>query len=205
MSSTTQKNTNKLWFEEPSILVNEWKHFFPTNNLSRNQKINAIARFGIYYAILILLFKQSSKWLSISIVLVTISCYLGYYESFENDLPIEKKEKCTPPTKNNPFMNFTLGDYISNPDRPNACPFDKVKDDIRNEFRKDIVPDPADLWGKNISDRQFFTMPWTTLTNDQSGFAKWLYGDSGECKNLGKNCDKNRDNRYHQSRYYIQY
>jgi len=98
-------------------------------------------------------------------------------------------------------MNFTLADYMNNSDRPAACPYEKVKNKMREEFRKDIVPDPADLWGQNISDRQFFTTASTTVVNNQTGLGKWLYGSAGECKNLGLNCEKNLDNRYQQSRY----
>jgi len=193
---------SNLWYNNPQVLFDNWLDFFPTNNLSRDEKINAIARFAIYYGILIFIFKQDSKWFAISVILLLISYYLGYYETFEE---IKKDEDCVGPTKKNPFMNFTLDDFINNTDRKEACPYEKVKEKMRNEFRKDIVEDPADLWGQNISDRQFFTMPWTTIVNDQTGLGKWLYGKAGECKNLGLNCDKNRDNRYHQGRYYVQY
>jgi hypothetical protein len=193
---------SNLWYNNPKILLENWHEFFPHNDLSKEQKINSIARFALYYSILVLLFKQDTKWLSVSVVLLIISYCLGYYEGFEQT---EKTASCVKPTKDNPFMNFTLADYYNNVDRSEACDYDDVKDDMRKEFKKGIVPDPADLWGKNISDRQFFTMPWTQVVNDQTGFANWLYGNSGECKNLGKNCDKNRDNRYHQSRYYMQY
>ena len=193
-----------LWYNNPLILLDDWTNFFPTNDLTREQKINALARLAIYYSILITILNLNTKWYAASVVLLIISFTLGYYENFEE---VKKTElNCTNPTKKNPFMNFTLDDYITNNiDKPAACPYDKVKNTIRDEFRKDIIPDPADLWGQNISDRQFFTMPWTTIVNNQTNFGQWLYGSSGECKNLGLNCDKNRDNRYHQGRYYMQY
>jgi len=193
----------EVWYNNPGILFENLGEFFPTNDLDRIGKINAIARLAIYYMISITLFGLNSQWYSVSIVLLIISYFLGYYENFEE---VKKAElKCTNPSKNNPFMNFTIGDYMNDVDRPAACSYDKVKNKMREEFRKDIITDPADLWGTNISDRQFFTMPWTTVVNNQSGLGKWLYGHSGECKNLGLNCDKNRDNRYHQSRYYMHY
>lgn len=190
---------NTLWYNNPQILLSEWYQFFPNNSLSREQKINAIARFAIYYLILVIIFNQNLKWLSISIILLIISFCLGYSENFEQ---INKVSMCVKPTKNNPFMNYMISDDVT---REPACEYDDVKDEMRNEFKKDIIPDPADLWGTNISDRNFFTMPWTQIINNQSGFANWLYGNSGTCKNEGIGCDKNRDNRYHQSRYYKQY
>jgi hypothetical protein len=193
----------EVWYNNPGILFENLGEFFPTNDLDRIGKINAIARLAIYYMISITIFGLNSQWYSVSIVLLIISYFLGYYENFEE---VKKTElKCTNPSKSNPFMNFTIGDYMNDVDRPAACSYDKVKNKMREEFRKDIITDPADLWGTNISDRQFFTMPWTTVVNNQSTLGKWLYGNSGECKNLGLNCDKNRDNRYHQSRYYMQY
>ena len=71
---------NTLWYNNPQILLNEWYQFFPNNSLSREQKINAIARFAIYYLILIIIFNQNLKWLSISIILLIISFCLGYSE-----------------------------------------------------------------------------------------------------------------------------
>ena len=191
---------SNLWYKNPQVLMNNLMEFVPTNNLSKEEKINAIARFAIYYGLIILLFNLDNKWLSITVILLMISYCLGYYENFEDDKITTGN--CVMPTQKNPFMNFTLDDYMNNNDRKEACSYDKTKDMMRKEFRKDIVPDPADLWGTNISDRQFFTMPWTTIVNDQTEFGNWLYGSGGECKNLGINCDKNRDNRYHQSRYY---
>lgn len=191
-----------IWYNNPKVLLDNWSEFFPNNDLTREQKINSIARFAAYYTFLVLLFKQDTKWLTISVVLLVISYCLGVYENFEQS---NKNSKCVRPTKDNPFMNFTLSDYYHNVEREEACDYEDVKEEMREEFKKGIVPDPADLWGKNISDRQFFTMPWTQVVNNQTEFAKWLYGNSGECKNNGLNCDKNRDNRYHQSRYYLQY
>ena len=192
-----------LWYNNPAILFQDMNEFFPTNDLDRIQKVNAIARLAIYYLILVTVLNLSTNWYSISIVLLVVSFLLGYYENFETVTKLDSN--CTKPTHNNPFMNFTLADYINNTNKPASCPYDRVKDKMRAEFRKDIVPDPADLWGQNISDRQFFTMPWTTIVNNQTALGKWLYGNAGECKNLGLNCDKNLDNRYQQSRYNMQY
>lgn len=197
-----------LWFNNPQVLITNVHQFFPTSELTKTEKVNALARFGIYYGIIIIILQKDIRWLFLSFVMLVISYMLGYYENFESNkssYPEKSNNSCVMPTQKNPFMNFTMDDMINNIDRNDACDYEDVKDDIRKEFKKDIVPDPADLWGTKISDRQFFTMPWTKVINDQSGFAHWLYGNSGECKNLGKNCEKNRDNKYHQSRSYRQY
>jgi hypothetical protein len=104
---------------------------------------------------------------------------------------------CQEPTKDNPFMNYTIGDLIDNPNKKPACKYKDVKDKVKNEFKKNVFTDTYDIWGKNTSDRQFFTMPNTGIVNDQIGFAKWCFGDSGSCKTFGEGCLKYKDPVYH--------
>jgi len=42
-----------LWYNDPQILLSDWYQFFPTNSLTREQKVNSIARFAIFYLMLI--------------------------------------------------------------------------------------------------------------------------------------------------------
>lgn len=179
-----------LWYHDISILFKNMNQFFPSNNLDENQKINAIARLAIYYAILILITGKDQTYLSISVVLLIVSYMLGNTEKFETLEHKKQNEKCYRPTVENPFMNFTIADYYKNPDRPKNCNIDDVRDEMRDKFHQRLVPDPNDLWGQSISDRNFYTMPVTTIINDQTGFGNWLYGSSGECKSKGKKCLK---------------
>lgn len=167
------------WFNNIFVLFQNMNEFFPKKEFNRIQKVNSIARFAIYYSILICLFKLDTKYLSLSFCLILLSYYLGYVDTFESITT----EKCTKPTNDNPYMNFTIGDQIINPNRPPACDINLIKN----------------------NDRNFYTMPSTTLVNDQEGFANFLYGDFGKCKSEGKDCLKNRDNRFHRGRYYYQY
>ena len=189
-----------LWYRNPKILLEKYDQFFPNKNLNRIEKINSLARFAIYYGILLVLFGQDTKWLSISIVIITISLFLGSTENFVSVGNKEDEKNCTKPTKQNPFMNYTLGDLIEKSDRPKACKYEDSKDEMRKEFRSHIYSDSSDIWGKFISDRNFYTMPNTEIVNDQKGFAKWCFGNSGKCKTTGKNCLKIRDPTYHRGR-----
>jgi len=199
---------NKLWYQDYSILFNNLEQFFPDKNQSSIEKINALARFALYYAIIIIILNKNKKYLSISFVIFIITLLFGSVENFtEETKNIKKKEnknKCYKPTADNPFMNFTLNDYYDNPKRPAACKIDSnINKSIKHHFFKNILPDTTDLWGiKSISDRQFYTMPSTEIVNDQKGFATWLYNDIGKCKSKNENCLKYRDNKYHHSRIY---
>jgi len=186
-----------IWYKNPSILFKNYKDFFPKNNMNNNEKLNAIARFSIYYALLITIFKLDSKWLSISLILILLTIFLGQTEKFN---------KCTKPSKENPYMNFTVGDLIDNPSREAACPVTDVREEQIKMFRSNNMGiDKNDLWGKFINDRNYYTMPSTEIVNDQKGFVNYLYGDFGKCKNNGTDCLKHTDNRFHRARYYYQY
>jgi hypothetical protein len=194
------------WFNNLIILFQNMDEFYPNKKLNKIHKINAIARLSFYYSILIYFLKLDTKYFSLSICLLLLSYFLGATDTFEDVINKENKtEKCTRPTKENPFMNFTIGDQITNPNKPKACPLDQIrKEEIKN-YRFNIFPDPADLYGKTITDRNFYTMPSTTIVNDQSAFAAFAFGDFGKCKSEGKDCLKHRDNRFHRGRYYYQY
>ncbi len=180
----------ELWYKNLAVLTSDIDQFFPSNHLDNNQKINAIARLSIYYSIIIIVTGKDQTYLTISVVLLLISFMLGSSETFESIESKIKNTKCYKPTVANPFMNFTLADYYKNPGRPKNCPIDEVREEMIDKFHQRLVPDPNDLWGQNISDRNFYTMPVTTVINDSVGFGNWLYGTVGECKSTGKNCVK---------------
>jgi hypothetical protein len=192
---------SKYWYKDPIILTKNLNEFYPKKNYNNVQKINAIARLAIYYGFFIIILKLDNKYLSISIFLLLVSYFLGISNNKFSNI------KCVSPTKDNPFMNYTIGDQISDSSRLPAC--DITDKNIRNEqiknFRFNLFPDVSDMFGKTITDRDFYTMPSTTATNDQEGFLKFLYSDMGKCKSEGKDCLKHRDNQFGRGRYYYQY
>ena len=177
----------KLWYHDFRVLLDEPLQFFPSNNLNDIEKINSLVRLAIYYAMIIIVTGRSHSYLTISLVIIIISFLLGRTEAFNNYI---EKPKCYKPTDANPFMNFTIDDYYKDPNRPQNCPIDQVRQDMRKKFLKRIVPDPTDLWGQNYSDRNFYTTPSTRIVNDQTGFANWCYGKMGQCKTYGRGCLK---------------
>jgi hypothetical protein len=195
-------NNVLLWYEDPSILLHEMD-LFPSNDLSSTQKINALARLSIIITIIIIASKSDSKWLSIPILIILLTLFLGYTEPFNNN-NILTNDTCQKPTENNPYMNYTLADLITNPKRPSACKYQDVKQMIRNKFTSKIHADQFDIFGKNISDRMFYIMPNTRMINDQSGFARWcynIYTDGATCKENGENCLAAIDPRYQKGRF----
>ena len=157
-----------LWYNNLSILLNS------QNEYNRVGIINGLAQLSILLFIIIIIFNINYKLISISVILIVISIYLGLTNNLEEKFT---DKICHMPTKNNPFMNYTIGDLIDNPNRLPACKYDNVKKKIKDNFKSHIYIDYSELWGKFISDRNFYTMPNTDIVNDQTKFALWCYGN----------------------------
>ena len=97
-------------------------------------------------------------------------------------------EACVLPTASNPFGNFLLTDHADRPDRAPACEYDFVKDDIRREFNDGLPRNVGDVYERQNSQRQFYTMPNTRSLPDTKAFAEFLYGNSGGCKQDPSKC-----------------
>lgn len=106
----------------------------------------------------------------------------------------EVERTCIQPTVDNPFMNFN---YISDDyHKPPGCKAflentkenRKIQKEVKKSFNYNLYRNVGDLYGKNNSQRQFFTMPWTSWPNDQTSFAKWLYSTGPTCKENGMKC-----------------
>lgn len=95
----------------------------------------------------------------------------------------------TLPTARNPFMNVLVDEIKYNPTRPVAASITdpSVKVGLDDFFRTEFYSDPTDVFGKTQSQRQFITMPSTSIPNDQDSYQNWLYRIPGKtCKEGGR-------------------
>lgn len=117
-------------------------------------------------------------------------------DEYDKSILYEKERECVEPTKDNPFMNFLLSDYMDDPKRPKACAVDDNSEQITNNFNYNLYRDVDDLFDKKNSQRQFYTMPVTTNPSKQKEFAEWLYKVPETCKTDQVNCLRYEDLRY---------
>ena len=92
-------------------------------------------------------------------------------------------EECTKPSISNPFMNINL--ITDKRDKPPACQYyddEKVAAEVEKDFEFNLYRDVSDLYNKRNSQRQYYTAPSTTIPNEQTDFAKWLYLSPPTCK-----------------------
>lgn len=203
--------STSFWITDPSILINEKNilKFWPTDDMSRNEKLNSISRLVIILTIIGTLITQSFRMIITGIITLAV-IVLFYF--------IQKKDKTNKegfassnfinnnyqePKTSNPLMNVALTDYKEDPKRKPAAPsFNPVVEENINEKTKDFVvsqfnnstecedqyiksrlfQDLGDNFVFNQSMRNFYSTPNTTIPNDQKGFADFCYGDMKSCK-----------------------
>ncbi len=87
-----------------------------------------------------------------------------------------KKNTCRKPTLENPFMNPPVTDYGTE-FSPVACNAidDDIKESIKVNINHQLFRDVDEIFERENSQRQFYTMPNTAVPNHQTEFANWLF------------------------------
>ena len=196
-----------IWYDDIKGFMDgdQYYKIIPLQTMSIEEKLNAIVRFFLYGGVIIALVLRDSRFLFMGIVAGFVSIIVYEFEKDkktksekfleEKELDVVDNKVCARSTVENPFMNILVSDYADAPNRPEACNVlnDSVQEKINDNFKKRLFRDVSDIWNKESSQRQFYTMPSTTIPNDQTGFAEWLYGRGASCKEgNGIQCYLNR-------------
>lgn len=91
----------------------------------------------------------------------------------------------TEPTAANPFMNVLISEISENPHRAPAANVAgyKVRNELDSYFQTMFASDPGDAFQHMQSQREWYTMPSTTIPNDVDSLQNWLYRTPGQtCK-----------------------
>jgi len=190
----------KIWYEDLQGFVEIDKLFnvFPTEDMSLEEKLNSILRLCIYIGVVLALLRVNSKFLFIPIIGGLVSYPLYEFEKREknvaekflkdNEVDIKNGKLCSRTTVENPFSNPSIVDIQYNPNRPRAC--GDMSEQAQKNYEKRVFVDVTDVYGRDVSSRQFYTVPSTTIPGDQPSFAEWLYGTGATCKQgNGLECD----------------
>ena len=156
--------------------------FWPTEDMSMDEKLNAITRFIIVLSLLGCVLTQTIKFLWIG--LATIVLIVVYRNNIKPQEPFkQQRSQHTVPTEKNPLMNVLLPEINGNPNRKKAL--DSYSPDTEKDINDNVkkMLDPRIYKGINnemtleYSMRNFYTTANTTIPNDQDGFSKFCYGD----------------------------
>jgi hypothetical protein len=207
---------DKFWLEDPGVLFRNGNYYriIPSKNMTKIQVLNSLTRFFLYLGILYLVFGTNSTYMYIPLIgiLVILLLYIIYKHQNQQAEPFTDSVNrsvdeivegvpggvCQAPDKNNPFMNVTMDDLMENRTRPTACPVTNptIRNQMAQAWNNNLFTDVEDVFDRKHSQRQFYTMPSTTIPNDQTAFAKWLYEAPETCKENQLNCLKYEDIRF---------
>jgi hypothetical protein len=179
-------------------------NFIPLINMSFKDKILAITNIIIFISLILSLITRNIAFILFGIIIIIFLYYIYLYndkviidtnETLKNrNLSIVDNKLCVIPTIENPFMNPSIIDYTNNNNNIKSCPIDKdtINDNINNYFQQNVYKDINDIYEREFSARQFYTMPSTTIPNDRKSYENWLYYRGKTCKeNNGVQCYNN--------------
>jgi len=192
-----------FWYNQVNILYDKEYLFeiFPVKEFDIVRKLNSIIRFTIYYALLVYCYNKDTNIFYVPLVTAIATYFIwknskdiqmdSFKTNLMNDVVTEPQVVqehnigCQLPTKDNPFMNTPFFDVASDKELPKSCTsYDNkgVQRKIEKEFDKGLYKNYTDIFGKENSQRQFFSVPGKGGVPDQSAFAHWLYRTPDTCK-----------------------
>ena len=121
----------------------------------------------------------------------------------ENTKKSEIKKKYKKPTAENPYQNIVFSDYLNNENIPQPCNVDspQIQTEAQNLYNSSFFRNTSDVYERMNSQRLFLTLPVTTIPNEQTEFANWLYKTGPTCKENSENCTYYQTPQYESQRY----
>ena len=197
---------DQIWFYQPAELFQSHKltSFIPQVDDTLENQLNSAVRFSVYLAIVLFCyylvnkkFKPNVFFIPIFVMIITYLLYSyhpnkeHFQGTFLENKPLSEIKKIHKvPEPDNPFMNTLVTDY-GKPQKKTIAPtqITPVKKAIEKNFNKNLYHDIEDVFSRNHSQRQFYTVPSTGVPNDQEQFAKWLYRKEPTCKENKETCN----------------
>ena len=199
---TNKYNNEKFWLEDPEILFLNFHKFNPISSFSTEtlaQACNVYTRLIILSIIVIYCITKKINYIYIGIFLILVIIIMYYSakkDTFENyvsnisnvsndfrsnssyllnqaQLPERTSDNFDINLpKNNPLKNIPITDYDKKQEYSQAS----ISNADMSKFIKDKMFQTADQYIFDRGTRQFYTMPNSSVPNDQGAFAQWLYG-----------------------------
>lgn len=202
----------QIWYRDPRGFVRDDRitRILPEAGAPLAAQLNAVMRFAAAYGAAALAVQRSAAALYVpaAAALLTFLVYesearagraepmtggaAGGVAGAAAPVPSARRRAarlpCRRPTRDNPFMNVLLTDVGADPAgaRGEACDLaddPAVAREAENAFERNLYRDVDDVFNRRASSRAFYTAASTTVPNDQTGFAEWLYRPAGAtCK-----------------------
>jgi len=174
--------------------------FWPTATQSADERVSATTRFVLYAMCIVYIINRDPRIFALGGIALAILYYMwtsnmikdGKLRSTIGDARRSSvfRSNVTLPTVENSMGNVLLSDYVDNPDRPAAAWYPSVRTQVQQAWSQ-IHP----FERQRDAERNFYTMPASTIPNDQTGFAQAAYGKpfAPKCHDQGgASCDPDR-------------
>lgn len=192
-----------VWFSEPLELFKNSKilTFWPHSGQSVDERINSSTRFVLYLSTLLYLIKRDPRVFVLAAMVIG-TLYVLYKSGQIKGLNVERAthgSSCQMPSEENVMANVLLTDYVDQPNRPSACYYPTVANDV-SVLLDDTFPydsgrsrSPLPKYQRKFGARQFFSNPVTKIPGDQTAFAEACYGPKFQplCRDTPGVCDPN--------------
>ena len=206
-------NPYPFWAENPSIIfdIDRITEFYPSANLTNEEKHNAFSRFFVYLSLLLIVFYGELKYLWIAIVGLTLVWVHYYYgqqllniEKFDPDcekseIVIRQKTKKKKHSKKKinrdsiPNNQSSIDQSVNTSTNIHTWPNQKQQQsensmDVANDGNflghssVDLYANTEDLWNKKNFERQSNNNLSTNMPNDRDSFMKWCWGTTNVCR-----------------------
>ncbi len=174
------KNT-EFWLNDPKSLFTHHNvlEFIPHENMTIEEKLNAIVRFIIYFSLIMYFIDNNMVYIYLALLVLCLSVI--YYRNNKNNYYSTNTPECKAPTIHNPYMNRLIFD---SPEDEDECKNSEQTLDIIEDKLADTYKNLENVYNKNIQFRQYYKTPENNIVNKQEEYAKWLYGNVGNDKNL---------------------
>jgi hypothetical protein len=188
----------RIWYQSPATLFADERYlnFVPVPHTTLAEQLNASLRFALYFGVILIVMQHSVIGLYVPLVTAAVTYVMytaDHYVDAQRAAKMEaldvqrdpiRRRLCTRPTLDNPFMNVLVSDYARFPERPEPCDITRpaVVNKAESYFAVDLYKDGDDIFDRNANSRQFYTVPGSTIPNDQGTFADWLYNPGPTCK-----------------------
>lgn len=173
----------QIWYKDVRVLVKNPTSFWPHRDQTPNEQVNSIIRLLIYITLGAFAYNHKAGTLFAGLALVGIVSLVARGKNVYKlaGLAGGYTKECRQPTRDNPFMNRLVSEYQKpNPKPP--CDPDSVDPQIRNTFNEGLPRNLEDIYERENSQRQFYTVINGGAPPDTKAFANFLYGNQKNCK-----------------------
>jgi hypothetical protein len=173
------KPVTELWYNNPTVLLNNLDQFFPMDKLTHIEKINSLARFAIYYSILIWILNKDSKWYYIPVGILLISYLMGTNNYNQpSELLTNKKINGFTSIREQPQNPINSNLFIPSETFDNNQPHKLIRNVIKSQLNDN------DNWAQYDTNKTYYSIDTFGDVNrndwreNQSNFMSWCYGNN---------------------------